>query len=612
MKKNIMLLCGLLSLNAVADVVITEYVEGGGSNKALEITNLGATNVELGAENYTISLYSNGNVDPSSTYELYGILVPNSSLVIYNSGLTVASSFVPPLGLSDNRAINHNGDDAYVLRKGEDVVDSFGQVGVDPGSYWGSTSDNSKDHTLRRKVSVTTGDKEVSDDFDPTESEWVFFDKDTLDGLGCTGEAACTGNEPLPLLEGEAPPIDSCIFSSCDEVPKVKLRTDYAESTYYVKSNAAIDGDLAAFKEAIHEDIKVDHTQLTYNQVWTALITTDEDPENSDNVILLYTNKSIAKTENASVKNNDPDSWNREHVWSKSHGFPNSSQVGYTDIHHLRAADASVNSLRSNYDFDNGGDPANDGEIVTENNLLSGVSWEPRDAIKGDVARMMFYMDVRYEENSDIDMPDLVLVDSVNTDGAQFGKLCSLYDWHNSDPVDTQEIARNDAVYELQGNRNPFIDHPEWVEKVYGSRCSDGEVTLPTVSVSNVDVDEGEEVSLTADVNLSGLTFEWTQQSGSLITLLAANTATVSFEAPNVDSAETIVLAITVTDQFGNEASTTIDINISDVATAEPTPEEPSAEDPSDGKSSGGSLGWSILVLISLLLLRRGTFIKRA
>lgn len=602
MKKLNLLLCGLLSLNAVADVVITEYVEGGGYNKALEITNLGTTNVELGAEGYTLSLYTNGSADPSSIYDLYGILVPNSSLVIYNSGLTVSSSFESPLGLSDNSVLNHNGDDAYILKKGDDVVDSFGQVGVDPGSYWGSADDNSKDHTLRRKLSITTGDKDASDTFDPSTSEWTFFNKDTLDGLGCTGEVACTGNEPLPLLEGDAPPVDSCIFTRCDEVPKVKLRTDYVESTYYVKANAAIDSDLATFKQAIHEDIKVNHTQLTYNQVWTALIATDEDPNNSDNVILLYTNKSIAKTENASVKNNSPDSWNREHVWAKSHGFPNSSQLGYTDIHHLRPSDASINSLRSNYDFDNGGTPANDGSIVTDNNVLSGVSWEPRDAIKGDVARMMFYMAVRYEENSDTDMPDLVLVDSVNTDGADFGKLCSLYDWHNDDPVDVQEVERNNAVYEFQGNRNPFIDHPEWVEKVYSNQCTVSEVTLPTVSVDTVDVIEGEDVSLAANVNMTDLTFEWTQQSGVSTTLSGADTATVSFKAPNVDSSTTVVLALTVTDINGNQASTTVDINISDVPVVDETPAK---------KSSGGSFGLSILAFISLLLLRRRIFIKQ-
>ncbi|MDP7591549.1 MAG: endonuclease [Litorilituus sp.] len=600
MKKLSILACGLFSLNAVADVVITEYVEGGGYNKAIEITNLGTTNVELGAEGYTLSLYTNGSANPSKTSNLSGILVPNSSLVIYNNGLTVASSFEPPLGLPDNNVINHNGDDAYVLMKGDEVVDSFGQVGVDPGSYWGSSDNNSKDHTLRRLASVTTGDKDVSNTFDPSNSEWIFFDKDTVDGLGCMGEEACTGNEPAPLLEGDSTPVDTCIFTRCDEIVKVKLREDYVESTYYTKSNAAIDSDIIAFKQAVHEDIKVGHTQLTYNQVWTALIETDEDPDNPENIMLLYTGKSIAKAENASVNNNAPDSWNREHVWSKSHGFPNSSQLGYTDIHHLRPADASINSLRSNYDFDNGGEPAYDGSTVTENNLLSGISWEPRDIVKGDVARMMFYMAVRYEQSSDLNMPDLTLVDKVETEGSEFGKLCSLYDWHKNDPVDSQEIERNNNVYELQGNRNPFIDHPEWVEKIYSVQCEALEITMPTVSVGAIEVKEGEDVSLTANVNIDELTFEWSQHSGISLTLSATDSATVSFKAPNVDKAEVVVLSVSVTDNHGNQASTTVDITIADIPAALPevTPSE----------SSGGSIGYTLLALVSLLSWRTRAF----
>ena len=600
MKKISMLMAGLLSFNAIADVVITEYVEGGGYNKAIEITNLGAKNVELGAESYTLSLYTNGNAEPSTTSELSGILPPNASLVIYNKGLEVASSFEAPLGIADNSVINHNGDDAYVLKKGDDVVDSVGQVGVDPGKSWGSDDNNTKDHTLRRMTTVTTGDKDPSNAYDPSASEWTFFDKDTLDGLGCLGNAACTGNEPKPLFEGDGtpPPANSCIFSSCDEIEKVKLRTDYVESTYYIKANAAVDADVSAFKQALHEDIKADHTQLTYNQVWTALLVTDEDPNNSENINLLYTGKSIAKTENASV-NNGPDAWNREHVWSKSHGFPNRSQLGYTDIHHLRPADASINSLRSNYDFDNGGELAYDGDIATDNNVLSGVSWEPRDVVKGDVARMMFYMDVRYELDSDTDMPDLKLVDHVNTDGAEFGKLCALYEWHASDPVDSIENERNDAIYEFQGNRNPFIDHPEWVETLYAAECEEAEVVMPTVSVDGVDVNEGTDVALTAQVNVDGLTFEWTQESGVMVELTNADSATVNFTAPAVDKAETIVLLVTVTDPFGNKASSTVEVNVADI----PAPVVV-VEEPKEKSSSGGSFGFYILALMSLLSFR--------
>lgn len=603
MKKIALLACSVLSFNVMAKTIITEYIEGSSNNKAIEITNIGSSNVELGAEDYSLSLYINGRSDPSYTYKLSGILIPNSSLVIHNTGLTIASSFKPPLGLSENKAVNHNGDDSYILKKGDEVVDSFGQIGVDPGRYWGNSTNNSRNRTLRRKESITVGDSDPYNAFETLEDEWIFFDKNTLDGLGCSGESACTGNEAKPLQEGDGAPIDSCIFSRCDEVPLVKLRSDYIESIYYTKANAAINGDLPSFKQALHEDIKKDYNQLSYNQAWSALIVTDEDPENSDNVILLYTGKSIPKTQNASVLNNAPDSWNREHVWSKSHGFPNASQLGYTDIHHLRPADASINTLRSNYDFNNGGDPAEDGDIVTENNLLSGISWEPRTEVKGDVARMMFYMAVRYEENGDADMPDLILVDKVDTYGPEFGKLCTLYNWHINDPVGVKESERNDAIYEFQGNRNPFIDHPEWVEKLYRNQCNDTDVIKPLVYVNADEVTEGEDVSLVARVNKNDLTFLWTQESGILVTLLGADTSTVSFKAPDVDKSETVVLHVTVKDQYGNKHSTTAKVKI---INASGPPKENSKKE-----SSGGSINFSILILLSLFSLRKVLLTKK-
>lgn len=462
----------LVATQIQANVLITEYVEGSGFNKAIEISNFGSESIALRADDYTLSLYSNGRSSPTATLNLAGILVPGSSLVIYNSGLDTSEDFLPPLGVSNNSAINHNGDDALVLKKGNVVIDSIGQVGVDPGSYWGSSSDNTKDHTMRRATSIVTGDTQPEDLYDPTTGEWVFEAKDTLNGLGCSGLDTCSGAEPKPLQEGDESPVDTCIFTTCDEVSAVKDRVDYSEQTYYARANAVLELGVSEFRNALNIDIKNDHVQLSYNQVWMALISTDEDPSDQDNIVLLYTGKSIPKTENASVLNNAPDSWNREHVWAKSHGFPERNQLGYTDLHHLRPADASINSARSNYDFDNGGDPVNDGDLTTENNRVSGVSWEPRNAVKGDVARMMFYMDVRYEKDSDIGMPDLVLVDSVNTDGAEFGKLCTLLQWHYDDAVDAEEIERNHRVYELQGNRNPFIDHPEWATKLYGEQCN--------------------------------------------------------------------------------------------------------------------------------------------
>ncbi|QUM79439.1 endonuclease [Moritella sp. 5] len=269
------------------------------------------------------------------------------------------------------------------------------------------------------------------------------------------------------------------ICTNCPVLNKVKDITNYAPGTYYADSQAAYGGDLATFRKAIISDISKGQKQLSYGEVWTALTHTDEDPQNSDNVILLYKGNSIPKNHNGSgAASANQDYWNREHTWPKSHGFPKKSQQGYTDIHHLRPADISMNSARGNKDFHNGGTP-----VPEDNrNLSTKYTWEPRDEVKGDIARMMFYMDVRYDENTGINMPNLVLVDAINTNPTsgknlpKLGKLCTLIEWHFQDPVNDFERARNNTIYEYQGNRNPFIDNPEWVDTIYKGRCNESKV----------------------------------------------------------------------------------------------------------------------------------------
>lgn len=97
-------------------------------------------------------------------------------------------------------------------------------------------------------------------------------------------------------------------------------------------------------------------------------------------------------------------------------------------------------------------------------------SWEPPDEVKGDIARSLFYMDIRYEGDSGNE-PDLVLTDDlslINSDSAFMGKLSTLLLWSEVDPVDDTERLRNDIVFEqFQFNRNPFIDHPEWARLIF-------------------------------------------------------------------------------------------------------------------------------------------------
>lgn len=230
---------------------------------------------------------------------------------------------------------------------------------------------------------------------------------------------------------------------------------DY-DTTYY---RNAIGKTGASLKTALNGIIRT-NTKLSYDQVWNALKVTDQDPNNSANVILLYSGRSQSKTLNGG----DPNDWNREHVWAKSHGDFGTATGPGTDIHHLRPTDVSVNAERGNKDFDMGGSPVGE----APGNYTDADSWEPRNAVKGDVARMLFYMAVRYEGGDGY--VNLEMNNNVNNGTAPYhGRLSVLLQWNAQDPPDAFEKRRNQVIYDTyQRNRNPFIDHPEWAGSIWG------------------------------------------------------------------------------------------------------------------------------------------------
>ncbi|WP_432101414.1 endonuclease I family protein [Streptomyces sp. WAC 04229] len=236
--------------------------------------------------------------------------------------------------------------------------------------------------------------------------------------------------------------------------PAAQTTADY-DDTYYKDAVGKTGDDL---KASLHTIIS-DQTKLSYDAVWDALKTTDQDPADSGSVILLYSGLSRSKSSNGG----DSGDWNREHVWAKSHGDFGTATGPGTDIHHLRPEDVTVNSVRGNKDFDDGGSAFSD----SGGSLTDSDSFEPRDAVKGDVARMIFYMAVRYEGGEGF--PDLEVNGSVdNGSNPYIGKLSVLKTWNDEDPPDAFEERRNQVIYDTyQHNRNPFVDHPEWVEAIW-------------------------------------------------------------------------------------------------------------------------------------------------
>jgi endonuclease I len=228
-----------------------------------------------------------------------------------------------------------------------------------------------------------------------------------------------------------------------------------------------IAGTGTTLKTNLSNLIRTTHlTHFSYDAVWTQLQFTDEDSTNTNNVIEEYTGWSVPKSYNGGGTSQ----WNREHTWSKSHGDFGETAPAGTDLHHLRPADSTVNSAKGNKDFDDGGTAVVDSSPYTGYNGTTGCytdtdSWEPRVVEKGDVARMILYMAVRYE-GADTSY-NLEMQDATPTSGPYYGKLSTLLQWHVQDPPDSWERRRNNRIQERQGNRNPFIDHPEFVNQIW-------------------------------------------------------------------------------------------------------------------------------------------------
>jgi len=266
---------------------------------------------------------------------------------------------------------------------------------------------------------------------------------------------------------------------------------------YYDSVNATSAGALRASLHAVIDD----HQRFPYTSsatdTWDILEAADENPANSSEILDVYMNA------NHSKYGGGGGGYNREHSWPKSYGFPNdgASNYPYTDCHHLFLSDEGYNSSRQDKLYGecdatceeratvvNGGVGGGSGTYPGQSNWTTTGIWETWAARQGDVARALFYMDVRYEggthSGTGAAEPDLVLTDDdtlvvtsgANVSLAHMGLLSDLLAWHVADPVDAREQTRNDVIAGYQGNRNPFIDHPEWVACIFAGACAGGGV----------------------------------------------------------------------------------------------------------------------------------------
>ena len=211
--------------------------------------------------------------------------------------------------------------------------------------------------------------------------------------------------------------------------------------TTYISYYESVDGLTgSSLFNALRNLISSTHKKkTTYDELKTYLQKADEDPNNSSNMLLFYTGESVKKTSNMNV-------WNREHVWPQSLSWfdDKKSEPAYGDMHHIRPCNPQVNSSRGNTKFGESSSYYNAGNHGAD--------------YRGDCARIILYMFTRYSQ-----------ADSYSWTGI-FQSYEILYKWHTEDPVSETEIIRNDYTETIQGNRNPFIDYPEFASMIWNNK----------------------------------------------------------------------------------------------------------------------------------------------
>ncbi len=225
------------------------------------------------------------------------------------------------------------------------------------------------------------------------------------------------------------------------------------------------------------------HTSISYDAVWDAHKDLYKDPNNPDNIILFYSQASISNVDQDA--GSSPGTYfNREHLWPRSYGVGTSGDDN-SDLHSLVPAYKSVNSTRGNKYFDNG-DPngseySNPANILAPHCTANSYTFEPGDAQKGRVARAILYMDTRYD---DLELVDTPPSPAPNSSSNRMAQLSTLLNWNRKFLPSDSEITNNQKIYDsYQNNRNPYIDHPEFADKIWIEGPSWGKWRLDNFSL---------------------------------------------------------------------------------------------------------------------------------
>ncbi len=371
---------------------------------------------------------------------------------------------------------------------------------------------------------------------------------------------------------------------------------------YYDGIDVTLRGD--ALMEDVRDLITTTHThQTSYAELSTVFKTSDADPNNPGKILWFYTGTSV------SFNGDFGGNTNREHVFPKNGGkaFPEKSAAG-SDAHHLRPCDSRLNSTRGSNSFDEVAQTSSN--VVAQNgstsygNLCyqSGGLFYPGEGYRGATARILMYVIARWGSEY-----NLTFVDRAGSNKT-IGVVSTLMKWHIEEPPTEAEKARNEVVYGIQGNRNPFIDHPEYAEMIF---CYDGEsynsklqnvfetygsylegeiggnagsgentpkpITGITFSSTTANLQAGQSVELQPIVTPSGATGElvWSSSDTSIASVTGGNIT--AHKAGNV----------TITVKSAEDASISASVNLTVRASSEPAPSGEIAIDRNSFADSG-------------------------
>jgi len=259
-----------------SDLFISEYVEGSSNNKAIELYN--GTGKDINLKEYKLELYSNGSPTPHATNSLDLNTLPNELAVLKTGETFVIANSSAVAAITEKADFKHavtsfNGDDALVLKHNGEIIDSFGQTGVDPGDFWGNEV-KSLDQSLVRKSAIITGDKNPADAFDPA-VEWVSLGKDIFTNLG-THTMDGASEAPTKVAAVSA----SVTAPSVKAGTAVELTTATEDATIYY----TVDGSEPTTSSDVYS------TPITINEDTTIkAVAVADNLENSDVATFSYT-----------------------------------------------------------------------------------------------------------------------------------------------------------------------------------------------------------------------------------------------------------------------------------------------------------------------------------